>query len=283
MMKNLVIFCLFMFSFVSVEANDRKSYEIPRTNIVPIRDSVSDWQYDLYVKLPEKYFERDDKKFPAIYFPDAAWNIEILSATTEYLMEDAILVGISWQTDIDESLLKEAGPHVSRYRDYTMQASSKKEVQQKYQLGKAHNHLNFIRSDIIKYVESNYRADSKNRTFFGYSLGSELGAYILLTKPDTFKNYILGSPSIVGDIPYLADIEANLEEKIESLNSNVFVSYGSLESELGDEAEKLITILESRNDNSLSLKHLVIEGDHQAALPMTVVRSVTWLSSQVGE
>ncbi|WP_323847164.1 alpha/beta hydrolase [Microbulbifer magnicolonia] len=283
MIRNLVIFCLFTLTLGTVEASDRRSYEMPRTNVVPIKNSMTGGQYDLYIKLPEKHFEKNDEKFPVIYFPDAAWNIEILSATTEYLLENAILVGISWQTDIDEDLLKESGAHVSRYRDYTMQESSNKEVQQKYQLGKASTHLNFIRNDIIKYIESSYRADPNNRTFFGYSLGSELGAYILLMKPDTFKNYILGSPSLVGDIPYLSDLKANPEAGIESFNSNVFISYGSLEGELGEEAEKFITILKSRNDKSLSLKNVVVEGDHQAALPMTVVQSVTWLSSQVGK
>ena len=283
MIKSLVVFCLFTLALGSVQASDQRSYEMPRTNVVSIKDSMSGGLYDLYIKLPEKYLEKDDEKFPVIYFPDAAWNIEILSATTEYLLENAILVGISWQTDIDEDLLKESGVHVSRYRDYTMQESSNKEVQQKYQLGKASSHLSFIRNDIIKYVESNYRADSKNRTFFGYSLGSELGAYILLTKPDTFKNYILGSPSLVGDIPYLSDLKANPEAEIESLNVNVFISYGSLEGELGEDAEKFIAILKNRNDKSLSLNNVVVEGDHQAALPMTVVRSVTWLSSQVGK
>lgn len=283
MKKSLISAFLFLLPMIGVEASERELYEMPRTQVVPIQDSTSGWTYDLYIKLPEGYFEKSEEKYPVIYFPDAAWNIEILSGSTEFLMEEAILVGISWQTDIDKGLKKEVGAHVSRYRDYSIRKSSKPEIQDKYQLGKASNHLNFIRSDVIKYIEKNYRTDPENRTFFGYSLGSEFGAYILLAQPDTFKNYILGSPSLVGDIPYLIELGSNSELKQKGLNTNVFVSYGSLENELGEHAEKLMTMLKNRNDESLSLKHVVIEGDHQAALPMTVVRSVTWLSALASE
>src|SRR5690606_5903539 len=114
-------------------------------------------------------------------------------ASTSYLMEDVILVGISWQTDIHENIKKELGAHASRFRDYTISKSSNAEIQAKYKLGQASNHLAFIRNDVIKYIESNYRTDPENRSYFGYSAGGLFGAYILLTQPDTFRNYILGS------------------------------------------------------------------------------------------
>lgn len=278
MKKSLILVFLFLLPFISVEATERKSYEMPGTQVIPIQDAQSGGQYELYIKLPEGYLENNDAKYPVIYFTDAVWHIEILSASTQFLMEEVILVGVSWQKDIKEDLKKEAGAHVSRFRDYTIRKSGNPEIQAKYQLGQAGNHLAFIRNDVIKYIEKSYRTNRDNRTYFGYSAGGLFGAYILLTQPDTFKNYILGSPSLKGDIPYLSQLESNAELKRKGLNANVFVSYGSLEKELGEGAEKLISMLKNRNDKSLSLKHVVIEGDHQAALPMTGVRSVTWLS-----
>ena len=150
-------------------------------------------------------------------------------------------------------------------------------------MGQASNHLTFIRNDVIKYVENNYRTDPDNRTYFGYSLGGLFGAYILLTQPDTFKNYILGSPSLEGDIPYLSELDSNAALKRKGLNTNVFISYGSLEKELGVYAEKFISMLKNKNDERLSLQHVVIEGSHQTAFPMTGVRSVTWLSDLTKE
>lgn len=269
---------LFLLPFTSVEASERKSYELPRTQVVPIQDTQSGGQYELYIKLPKGYSENNDARYPVIYFTDAIWHIEILSASTEFLMEEVFLVGISWQKDIEEDLRKDLGAHASRFRDYSIRKSSNPEIQTKYQLGQASKHLGFIRNHVIKYVEGNFRTDPDSRTYFGYSLGGKFGAYILLAQPDTFRNYILGSPSIDGDIAYLSELASNAELQRKNLNANVFVSYGSLEKELGEQVEKLIGILKNRNDMNLSLKHVVIEGDHKAAFPMTGVRSVDWLS-----
>ncbi|MFP2994792.1 alpha/beta hydrolase-fold protein [Spongiivirga sp. MCCC 1A20706] len=254
-----------------------KSYlELPKIQVVPIKDRQANRQYELYIKLPEGYSKNNDKQYPVIYFTDAMWHIEILSGAAEYILEDALLVGISWQKDNDINLMNEVGEHVSRFRDYSVSEHHKSEIQAKYHLGQAKNHLSFIRNDVIKYVESNYHVASNNRTYFGYSLGGEFGAYILLTQPDTFKNYILGSPTINKDTPFLSD------NKHKSLNSNLFISYGTLEKELNN-FEELICLFRSRNDKSLILKHETIEGNHQTAFPMTGVRSIHWLSSILKE
>ena len=49
----------------------------------------------------------------------------------------------------------------------------------------------------------------------------------------TFKNSIFGSPSLMGDIPYLTEIGDIAALKRNGLHASVFVSYGVLEQELG--------------------------------------------------
>ncbi len=282
MKKILVLACLFLLPFLTVQANEENKtsdLKLPKIQVVPIKDTQADRQYELYIKLPEEYAKNKDKTYPVIYFTDAMWHVELLSAATEFLMEEAILVGISWQKDINEDLKKEYGAHVSRYRDYSMRKSSNPETQAKHQLGQASNHLDFIRNDVIKTIEKNYRTDPDRRTYFGYSAGGEFGAYILLAQPDTFKNYIMGSPAIKGEIPFLTKLGSNAALNGKGLNANVFISYGTLENEAGEHIEKFITLLKDRNDKSLSIKHVVIEGSHQSAFPLTGVRSVTWLAS----
>ncbi|MFT6990672.1 MAG: putative alpha/beta superfamily hydrolase [Paraglaciecola sp.] len=131
----------------------------------------------------------------------------------------------------------------------------------------------------MKYIEKHYRTDPERRTYFGYSAGGLFGAYILVAQPDTFKNYILGSPSLKSDIPYLSKLAANTTLKRKDLNANVFISHGTMEEELAKHIEEFITVLQNKNDESLSLKKVVIEGSHQTAFPMTALRSVTWLSN----
>jgi len=264
----------------TVKAIQHKRFEIPGIQIVPIRDTQSDRQYELYIKLPEGYSENNDIKYPVLYFTDAMWHIEILSGSTEHLMENAILVGISWQKD-----LKDAKAYTSRFRDYSMTKSSNPELQAKYQYGQASNHLTFIRNDVIKYVENNYRTDPDNRTYFGYSMGGKFGAYILFVQPETFKNYILGSPSTLLDKSYIYEHESIAALKRKDLNANVFVSIGALEKEdMVGQAKGLISMLKSKNYTNLSSKLVVIDSaDHGRAFPMTAVRSMYWLSDLIKE
>ena len=275
MKKCLILTFLLLLPFFSVAAGEQKLYEIPGTQVIPIQDPQSGGQYELYVKLPEKYADDSEKHYPVIYFTDAVWQIELLSASTAFLMEEVILVGISWQKDIDEKLKNEVGAHVSRFRDYSITQSSDPVKQAKYQFGQASHHLAFIRNHVIQHVEKNYRTKPESRTYFGFSLGGLFGAYILLSEPDTFKNYILGSPSVW----QLAELESKADLKRKSLNANLFISHGNLETKLSKHINDFIAVLKNRNDETLSLTPVVIEGSHQTAFPMTGIRSVNWLAN----
>ena len=287
-MKKTVILVLLLV-FISAQANTRtstranapKAFEIPRTAVIPIQDTQSNRRYELYIKLPQDYAENKKKAYPVIYFTDAVWHIELLSASTEFLMEDVILVGISWQKDMDAALLDEVGEYVSRFRDYTVNQSSKPEHQAKYHFGQANRHLAFIRNDVIPFVEKNYRTDANNRSYFGYSAGGLFGTYVLLAEPDTFKNYLLGSPSVQGDIPYLKELESSDASRNKALNANVFITHGSLEETAAEHIQVYMQLLKKRNDKKLSIKYMVVEGSHQTAFPLTGVQGVTWLSDVI--
>ena len=276
----LLLLFLFLTPLLPVTATEVSSLVLPEIQVVPIKDTQSKKQYELYIKLPKGYSESKGKQYPVIYYTDARWHVELLSASTEYIMEETILVGISWQKDIDESLIKEHGEHISRQMDYSVQPSRNPVVQTKFQLGQANNHLAFIRNDVIKTIESRYRADPDNRSYFGYSMGGLFGAYILVTKPETFQNYILGSPALAGDVAYLEDLSAK-SNKIsdKALKTNVFISHGTLEKDESPNIEAFIDLLRNRNNDKGALEIAVIEGNHQSAFPMTGVQSIKWLAN----
>jgi len=252
MKKNIILIFLFLLPFINVEASENKPYEMPRTQIISIKNSETGGQNTLYIKLPKGYEENNDTQYSVIYFTDPVQHIEILSAVTEVMMENVILVGISWQKGMTLKF-----EHVDSY-------------------------LNFLRKDVIKTIEKNYRTDPDNCTYFGYSAGALVGAYILSTQTDTFKNYILGSPAFTNGPEVkqkVFELESNAAKQRKNLNANVFISYGTLEKEEDiKHFEEFITMLKNKSDKSLSLKQVVVEGDHSTAFPMTAVRSVQWLS-----
>ena len=275
MKKYLILVFLSCLAFTNTQASELKPYVMPSTFITPIKDTVSDRQYELYIKLPQGYAEDKGKKYPVIYITDAVWHIEVLSTSTPFLMPDAILVGISWQRDISKEWKKALGEYASRYRDYNLGKSDNAEEQALYQFGGADKHLDFIRKDVIPFVENNYRTAPENRTYFGYSIGGTFGAYTLMKHPDTFKNYLLGSPSLWGEVSLLSELGA----KHKNLNANVLITFGSEEYGIGKSALDFMRTLEKREDKTLTLKLEVIDGDHGTAFPTTGVNSIKWLSS----
>ncbi|AXT55222.1 serine hydrolase [Aquimarina sp. AD1] len=290
--KLLILLCIISIQvIVAQENNANGNSEIvkgsplvsPQIQVIPIKDSKNNRQYELYIELPEDYSENTNKTYPVLYYTDAVWHREILSTCQEYILEDVILVGISWQLDINSALKKERGAHVSRFRDYSISKHSNPEIQAKYQMGQAKTHLGFIRDNVIKYVENTYRSDPNSRTYFGYSLSGEFGAYILMTQPDTFNNYIIGSPTIKDEVDYLSELNAEFgpfetSNRNSSLNANVFISYGSLEKEI-EPIDTFVKLLKDRRDGGLAVLKEVIDGTHGTAFPTTAIRSATWLSS----
>jgi len=76
----------------------RASLKLPQIKVIPIKDTQTNRRYELYVKLPNGYAsEEKGRKYPVIYYTDALWHVEMLSGCTEYILENAILIGISWE------------------------------------------------------------------------------------------------------------------------------------------------------------------------------------------
>jgi len=281
-MRIKAILASFLIGWLSnsvVRAGELTKLTLPKIQVAPIKDGQSNKQYELYIKLPDNYTKDKDKTFPVIYFTDAIWHVELLSGATEFMMEDVILVGVSWQKDIAEELKQQYGAHVSRYGDYSFKGNPNPK-HPKIKFGQASNHLAFIRNDVFKYVETKYRTQPNNRTYFGFSAGGLFGTYALLAQPESFKNYILGSPSIWDDIPDLLALE---NSRLNSKNSaiNVFISYGELEKESGPHVEEFVSQLKSKKYAGLSsIKHTVIEASgHSDSFPQLGVQSVKWLSN----
>lgn len=236
------------------EISESKAYEMPRTQVIQISNSETDTLNTLYIKLPEGYEENTDKVYPVLYFTHPVQHIEILSALTENRIEDIILVGLAWQ------------------KGMTFWTTD--------------SYVSFIRNDVFKMIENSYRADADRRTYFGYSSGAAVGAYILAKYPNTFENFILGSPALGVNPDFTQKIyalESDTADKRKKLNANVFVSYGLLEGEDNPLFEKFITMLKNLGDESLTVQHAVVEGDHRTSFPKTAMCSIDWLSDLIKE
>ena len=278
-MKKILVF-LFLLPLFNVGASEDKLYSMPGTQVIPIKDTISNKQYELLIKLPDNYAKNKDKNYPVVYFTDAVEHIELLSSTSYMIWRDeVILVGISWQKDISEDLRQQYGGHVSRFMDYTFKKTQNPR-HPKIIFGLADKHLAFIRKDVFKFVESNYRTEPNNRTYFGFSAGGIFGVYALMTQPDSFKNYILGSPLDEAVPTLFAQQHAALKNPQSAIN--VFTSYGELEKERqAPFVEDFVSQLSNKKYKGIaSIKHVVVESyGHSDSSPIVAAHSFKWLKS----
>ncbi|MDP2562343.1 alpha/beta hydrolase [Psychrobium sp. 1_MG-2023] len=269
---------IFIFLFINsiqlVKAQDRNTFEIPRSNVIEIQDPDSGRVYPLFIKLPRSYNSQEDKSYPVIYLTDAWYSFQIVSGATRFpmntgKMKEAIIVGISYSKG-------SKGPS-SRIRDYTHTEDSS----WKFQTGKAKEHISFIEKSVFPFIEKNYRVN-ESRTFVGNSLGGLFGAYILFTKPDMFNNYVLGSPSVWfkdNDILKIkTDPNLNKHKVFIAVGANETIQLDSPKHDMVKGAKELELKLSGELFPNTKVKLLTIQGaNHETAFPTTAIQGLYWL------
>jgi predicted alpha/beta superfamily hydrolase len=96
-----------------------------------------------------------------------------------------------------------------------------------------------------------------------------LGLYALLTRPEAFSRYLIGSPGIHQEDPEVFRCERDYATTHTDLQARVFMSVGSLEEEARiANMRRLCQILQGRGYDGLHLTMRVFEGQtHQSAIP----------------
>ena len=243
--------------------------QLPAIQVLPLLDSQSGRSYELYVKVPEDYDARGSVGHPVIYVADAMWHIELISGSLEYLVDDAILVGVSWDTDIPVQQ--------SRMRDYM---PTKYLGDYEHATGEAESHRDFFERDVFAYIEANFRVDPARRTFFGYSASGTFGAFMLLSKPDMFESYLLGAPATLFDGGLLHEDSSIAETTQNAIEANVFIAVGEDDSP-GNvaNAKGLADYLRGKMSRNSKLEFQIVPAaNHGKAFPAVTIQSLYWLS-----
>tara|TARA_Y100000588_G_C13685253_1_gene682099 strand:+ start:138 stop:503 length:366 start_codon:yes stop_codon:yes gene_type:complete len=116
----------------------------------------------------------------------------------------------------------------------------------------------------------------------GNSLGGLFGAYVFLTKPSMFNNYVLGSPSV-----WFNDYDILKVKSKRNLNTHkIFIAVGAKETleldsprhDMVNGAKKLESMLSEGQFPNIKVKLLTVEGaNHETAFPTTAIQGLYWL------
>jgi uncharacterized protein len=97
--------------------------------------------------------------------------------------------------------------------------------------------LRFIRDELMPWVNSRYSTDPADTMYFGHSAGGLFGTYVLLTEPETFRRYAIGSPSLWWDNEVSFAYEQAYADTHTDLDAKVFFGVGANETHEGRRRE----------------------------------------------
>src|SRR5262245_17691988 len=176
----------------------------------------------------------DGTRFPVMYVLDAFVALDIVAGTKRLFdifsggdVPPTYIVGIGY-----------ADPDVGarRFRDFTPTDAPLPAGlihPTTFGLGGAARFLEFIRSDIIKPLEAAYPFDPTERALIGYSLSGLFAVHVLFSHPDTFKRYLIISPSLWWDDASIFGNEAAWARSNTDLMAKVLLVGGDAEEQPG--------------------------------------------------
>jgi predicted alpha/beta superfamily hydrolase len=103
--------------------------------------------------------------------------------------------------------------------------------------GGADRFLTFMREELLPWTRERYPVDPAMTAYFGHSLGGLFGTYAMLTAPDTFSRYVIGSPSYWWDRGAAFRLEQEYAETHSDLPARVFMATGAHETHEGRQRE----------------------------------------------
>jgi predicted alpha/beta superfamily hydrolase len=208
-------------------AEEGRPYTLADTQVWSVPDPQSDRLYEVFVSLPASYTHEPERHYPVLYITDADYGFPLIRSITRRVNLDGpvtqefILVGLSYAKGEDGM--------TSRRRDYTPTGRGGEGAPKNAVHGQAAQYQNYLRDQVLPSVERKFRADPGRRVFMGHSYGGLLGAQILLSEPQLFRSYILGSPSFWYDNHVMWKIEQAYAKAHRDLSANVFLYVGAFE------------------------------------------------------
>lgn len=220
-------------SAAPVQRGEGQAYELLGTQVFDVPDPASGITYQTFVSLPPSYAAQPERRYPVVYVTDADYAFPVLRAIGRRMngagprLEEFILVGLSYGKGED--------PMASRRRDYTPSAKGASDAPVGALHGQSLRYRDYLRDAVLPFVESRFRAMPERRVYVGHSYGGLLGAEILMTQPEMFSDYVLGSPSFWLDRKHLLREAPGLLGKLQAIDADVYMYVGAFEAQrIGD-------------------------------------------------
>ena len=166
---------------------------IPNTQLRALPKNADGRSYQLHIHLPASFAKEPKRRYPVLYVTDGYWDFATIISSYNNKVYDKVVpefitVGLGY-----------AGDNLN-YDQLRLWELSPVRLPQSGDSGHADKFLATLESEIIPFVEREYRADPAHRVLAGSSLGGLFALYAMYAKPALFEGYIAASPAaVVGD------------------------------------------------------------------------------------
>ena len=251
-------------------ADDPPGVTLPGTQLRTLHSNASGRDYDIQISLPADYARNPGARFPVLYVLDGQWDFKLMLSVQGGLVYDRwtpqiIIVGITWSG-------ANANYDSLRAMDLTPAATSRLPGS-----GAAPQFLQFLKDQVIPFVETAYRADPRRRILMGSSFGGLFTLYALFADPGLFWGYMAGSPAVTYASRAGFALESSYAASHRDLPVRLYVAVGSVE-DLAAPVQEFWGILRSRKYAGLTLETRVIEGErHSGNKPEAFNRGLRYI------
>jgi predicted alpha/beta superfamily hydrolase len=253
-------------------------YVLPRTEVRQLHSQAVGQDYLLYVSLPRHYAD-STTHYPVVITLDAEYAFALTRNVVEHFVDrdrlpELLLVSIAYPGASDDLDVYRR----TRTRDYTPtyvpDGGYGPAIQQFSGGGPAFRR--FLVRELLPFLDSTYRTDPGDRTFVGHSYGGLFGAYVLATRPATFRRYILVSPSLWYDDRFLFGMEHDSAQTRGTPAADVFLGVGGRENpRMANDLLAFADVLRRERWPGLSVStHIFADDNHDSVFPAALTRGL---------
>ncbi|MFH0758167.1 MAG: alpha/beta hydrolase-fold protein [Bacteroidota bacterium] len=254
--KPITLTMLICLILASCQDLDYQQVRIPNTEERSLYSKIMDCEYGVYVTLPPGYKDNPDKIYPALYIIDGnqyfGFTVEPYgSLIWGNMIKDHIAISVAYR------------PGQINYRSRDFRTPER-----------AADFVKFFQTELIPFVEDNYRTSKKDRTLFGHSLGGHFTLFMMLNAPETFENFIASAPAVSDEI---MKFEEGYAASHDDFPVKLFLASGEND-HLTIGAKRFAEKIKSRNYPSLKFGELyTVNGNHGTIQPSAYIEGLRFV------
>jgi len=138
----------------------------------------------------------------------------------------------------------------------------------KYFNNESDDYIKFIDSELIRYIDKNYRTLDE-RILFGWEMGASLAIEAFNKHPYLFKSFILASPTHISTERINATSELLKNKK--ELNNFFYITIGASETWAFEQTNSWVNSLEQNAPKKLSWKYEILEDEDHYSTPLIAI------------